>query len=100
MFPAFAKNPALTPGFGSEFKKRSSALLHIARQPHYAREMLARYENYVSDPDGVVDAWGIPVLKIPTSSIRTTSERWRATQPRPAKILRAREPKSFQPGVA
>src|SRR5258707_15044689 len=28
-------------------------------------EMLARIENYAElDPDGVVDAWGIPVLKI------------------------------------
>ena len=27
--------------------------------------MLSRFENYVEiDPDGVVDAWGIPVLKI------------------------------------
>jgi choline dehydrogenase-like flavoprotein len=28
-------------------------------------EMLPRFENYVEiDPDGVVDAWGIPALKI------------------------------------
>ncbi len=28
-------------------------------------EMLARFENFVEiDPDGVVDAWGIPVLKV------------------------------------
>jgi glucoside 3-dehydrogenase (cytochrome c) catalytic subunit len=28
-------------------------------------EMLPRFENYVEiDPDGVVDAWGIPVLKV------------------------------------
>jgi choline dehydrogenase-like flavoprotein len=27
--------------------------------------MLSRYENFVEiDPDGVVDAWGIPVLKV------------------------------------
>ena len=65
MFPAFAKNPNVIPGFGSEFKKR---VRHYYTSPvslTTRAEMLPRFENFVEiDPDGVVDAWGVPVLKI------------------------------------
>ncbi len=65
MFPGMAKDPRLAPGIGSEFKRR---VRHYYTSPVYMTtraEMLARFENHVEiDPDGVVDAWGVPVLKI------------------------------------
>lgn len=65
IFPAFAKNPNVIPGFGSEFKKR---VRHYYTSPvslTTRAEMLPRFENFVEiDPDGVVDAWGVPVIKI------------------------------------
>jgi choline dehydrogenase-like flavoprotein len=65
MYPAFAKNASLTPGFGSEFKKRIRNYYTTPVSMTTRAEMLARAENYAEiDPDGVVDAWGIPVLKI------------------------------------
>ncbi len=65
MFPAFAKNPSLTPGFGSEFKERIRNYYSTPVSLTTRAEMLPRFENYAEiDPDGVVDAWGIPVLKI------------------------------------
>ena len=64
-FPAFAKNAELTPGFGSEFKKRVRHYYSTPVSMTVRAEMLPRFENYAElDPDGVVDAWGIPVLKI------------------------------------
>jgi choline dehydrogenase-like flavoprotein len=64
-FPAFAKNAQLTPGFGSEFKKRVRHYYSTPVSMTVRAEMLPRFENYAEiDPDGVVDAWGIPVLKI------------------------------------
>ena len=63
--PAFAKNAQLTPGFGSEYKKRVRQYYSTAVSMTVRAEMLPRFENYAEiDPDGVVDAWGIPVLKI------------------------------------
>jgi choline dehydrogenase-like flavoprotein len=65
MFPPFAKNPSLTPGFGSEFKQRVRHYYTTPVSLTTRAEMLARLENYAEiDPNGVVDAWGIPVLKI------------------------------------
>ena len=65
MFPAFAKNPNITSGFGSEFKKRVRHYYTSPVSMTVRAEMLSRYENYAEiDPSGVVDAWGIPVLKI------------------------------------
>jgi choline dehydrogenase-like flavoprotein len=65
MFPGMAKDPRYTSGFGSEFKKR---VRHWYTTPIWMTtraEMLSRRENYVEiDPNGVVDAWGIPVLKV------------------------------------
>jgi choline dehydrogenase-like flavoprotein len=54
-----------TLGFGSEFKQQVRrwwvAPVGLTTRAH----MLSRFENYVElDPDGVVDAWGIPVLRI------------------------------------
>jgi choline dehydrogenase-like flavoprotein len=52
------------PGFGSQLKKQAR---HWWTAPAYfsvRAAMLSRFENYAEiDPDGVVDAWGIPVLK-------------------------------------
>ena len=65
MFPAFAKNPSLTPGFGAEFKERIRNYYTAPVSLTTRAEMLPRFENFAEiDPDGVVDAWGIPVLKI------------------------------------
>jgi choline dehydrogenase-like flavoprotein len=65
MFPGVAKDPWHAPGFGSEFKKR---VRHYYTSPVWMTtraEMLSRHENFVEiDPNGVVDAWGIPVLKV------------------------------------
>lgn len=61
-FPGGARS---TPGFGSEFK-RQVRRWYVAPVGLTTRaNMLSRFENYAEiDPDGVVDAWGIPVLKI------------------------------------
>jgi choline dehydrogenase-like flavoprotein len=65
MYPAYAKNATLTPGFGSEYKKRIRHYYSTPVSLTTRAEMLARFENYAEiDPDGVLDAWGIPVLKI------------------------------------
>jgi choline dehydrogenase-like flavoprotein len=65
MFPAFAKNPNVISGFGSEFKKRVRHYYTSPVSMTVRAEMLPRFENYAEiDPGGVVDAWGIPVLKI------------------------------------
>jgi len=65
MYPSFAKNASLTPGFGSEYKQRVRHYYSTPVSMTTRAEMLARFENYAEiDPDGVVDAWGIPVLKI------------------------------------
>src|SRR5205807_5485346 len=62
---AFVKNAAMTPGFGSEFKKRVRHYYSAPVSMTTRAEMLPRIENYAEiDADGVVDAWGIPVLKI------------------------------------
>jgi choline dehydrogenase-like flavoprotein len=65
MFPAFAKNPNVTAGFGSEFKKRVRHYYTSPVSMTVRAEMLPRFDNYAEiDPSGVVDAWGIPVLKM------------------------------------
>lgn len=61
-FPGVARR---IEGFGSEFKKQVRkwyvAPVGLTTRAH----MLSRFENFVEiDPDGVVDAWGIPVLKV------------------------------------
>jgi choline dehydrogenase-like flavoprotein len=68
IFPRASKDPQITPGFGTEFKKR---VRHYHMTPVTINpfgEMLPMKNNFVEiDPDGVVDAWGIPVLKIHAS---------------------------------
>src|SRR5262245_24868523 len=61
-FPGVARR---TEGFGSEFK-RQVRRWYVAPVGLTTRAaMLSRYENYVEiDPGGVVDAWGIPVLRV------------------------------------
>jgi choline dehydrogenase-like flavoprotein len=64
-FPGVARNPNLAGGFGSQFKKRVRHYYTAPVSMTTRAEMLARFENHVEiDPDGVVDAWGIPVLKV------------------------------------
>src|SRR5215216_3938588 len=64
-FPGFAKNPEIAAGFGSEFKKRVRHYYTAPVGMTTRAAMLERFENYVEiDPNGVVDAWGIPVLKV------------------------------------
>lgn len=62
MTPGNAKS---TPGFGANFKQAIRDSYPSRVYLGTAGEMLARKENRVEiDPDGVVDAWGIPVLKM------------------------------------
>jgi choline dehydrogenase-like flavoprotein len=61
-FPGVARRLG---GFGSEFKKNVrrwyTAPVGLTTRAH----MLSRFENFVEiDPAGVVDAWGIPVLRV------------------------------------
>jgi choline dehydrogenase-like flavoprotein len=65
MYPPFAKSTDLNPGFGSQLKssirKHWTTLIWMTTRA----EMLPRFENFAEiDPNGVVDAWGVPVLKI------------------------------------
>jgi choline dehydrogenase-like flavoprotein len=62
MFPFGARGFT---GFGAEFKQqvRRHYLTPVFMTVRAA--MLSRFENYAEiDPNGVVDAWGVPVLKI------------------------------------
>ena len=62
---SFPGNARRTPGFGSEFKQ-TVRRWYVAPVALTTRaNMLSRFENFVEiDPDGVVDAWGVPVLKV------------------------------------
>ena len=54
-----------SPGFGEAYKRavRDAGVQYISLGGF--GETLARFENHVEiDPDGTVDAWGIPVLKV------------------------------------
>lgn len=64
-FPGHARDTRIAPGFGSEFKEkvRRYATAPVGMTTRAA--MLSRFENFVEiDPGGVVDAWGVPVLKV------------------------------------
>jgi len=64
-YPGVAKDPSHTPGFGSGFKKQVRHWYTASVWMTTRAEMLSRHENYTEiDPNGVVDAWGIPVLRI------------------------------------
>jgi choline dehydrogenase-like flavoprotein len=62
---SFPGNARHTEGFGSDFK-RQVRRWYVAPVGLTTRAaMLSRFENYVEiDPGGVVDAWGIPVLRV------------------------------------
>ena len=61
-FPGVARR---IEGFGSEFKKQVRRWYVAPIGVTTRANMLSRFENFVEiDPDGVVDAWGIPVLKV------------------------------------
>jgi len=52
-------------GFGPQFKKQVRRYYTAPVGITVRAAMLSRFENYVEiDSDGVVDAWGIPVLKM------------------------------------
>ncbi|MBI1765230.1 MAG: GMC family oxidoreductase [Acidobacteria bacterium] len=52
-------------GFGSEFKKNVRRWYTAPVGLTTRANMLSRFENFVEiDPDGVVDAWGIPALRV------------------------------------
>ena len=89
-YPAFAKNPDLTPGFGSEFKKRVRHYYTTPVSMTTRAEMLPRFENHAEiDPDGVVDAWGIPVLKMHAEYSDNEREMARDAAETSVEILRA-----------
>jgi len=90
LFPAFVKNAALTPGFGSDFKKRVRHYYTTPVSMTVRAEMLSRFENFVEiDPNGVVDAWGIPVLKIHAQYSDNEREMARDAAETSEEILRA-----------
>ena len=61
-FPGIAKR---LEGFGSEFKKQVRRWYTAPVGLTTRAAMLSRFENFVEiDPGGVVDAWGIPVLRV------------------------------------
>lgn len=61
-FPGIARR---LEGFGKEFKKEVRRWYPTPVGLTTRANMLSRFENYVEiDPGGVVDAWGIPVLRV------------------------------------
>jgi choline dehydrogenase-like flavoprotein len=63
MFPGMARR-AIS-GFGAEYKKQVRRFYTAPVGMTVRAAMLSRFENYAElDPNGVVDAWGIPVLKM------------------------------------
>ncbi|HEY6802848.1 MAG TPA: GMC family oxidoreductase [Pyrinomonadaceae bacterium] len=63
MFPGMARR-AIS-GFGAEYKKQVRRYYTAPVGLTVRAAMLSRFENFAEiDPDGVVDAWGIPVLRM------------------------------------
>jgi choline dehydrogenase-like flavoprotein len=63
MFPGMARR--LISGFGPEYKKQVRRFYTAPVGMTVRAAMLSRFENHVEiDPNGVVDAWGVPVLKM------------------------------------
>jgi choline dehydrogenase-like flavoprotein len=61
-FPGVARR---LEGFGSDFKKNVRRWYTAPAGLTTRAHMLSRFENFVEiDPDGVVDAWGIPALRV------------------------------------
>jgi choline dehydrogenase-like flavoprotein len=89
-FPGAARNPALCPGFGSEFKKKVRYYYTAPVGMTVRAEMLARFENRCEiDPEGVVDAWGIPVLRMHVEHSDNEREMARDAAETSEEILRA-----------
>ena len=61
LFPAYARTMT---GYGAGIKKTVRSYYTSPVGFNTRGEMLARWENYVDIDKDVVDAWGIPVLKI------------------------------------
>ncbi|MEP7269858.1 MAG: GMC family oxidoreductase [Acidobacteriota bacterium] len=62
IFPGVARN---LPGFGSDFKRQVRRYYTAPVSMTTRAAMLSRFENFAEiDPGGVVDAWGVPALKI------------------------------------
>jgi choline dehydrogenase-like flavoprotein len=64
-FPGHARDTRIAPGFGADFKEkvRRYATAPVGMTTRAA--MLSYFENFVEiDPGGVVDAWGVPVLRV------------------------------------
>jgi hypothetical protein len=61
LFPTYARTMV---GYGAGFKKTVRSYYTSPIGFNTRGEMLARWENYVDIDKNVVDAWGIPVLKI------------------------------------
>ena len=61
LFPAYARTMI---GYGASFKKTVRSYYTSPLGFNTRGEMLARWDNYVEIDRKVVDAWGIPVLKI------------------------------------
>ena len=90
VFPGAARNPSLCPGFGSEFKKKVRYYYTAPVGMTVRAEMLARFENHTEiDPDGVVDAWGIPVLRMHVEHSDNEREMARDAAETSEEILRA-----------
>src|SRR5215470_840266 len=86
-FPGVARR---IEGIGSEFK-RQVRRWHVAPISLTTRAaMLSRYENYVEiDREGVVDAWGIPVLRVHIQHSDNEREMGRDAAETAAEILKA-----------
>jgi choline dehydrogenase-like flavoprotein len=61
MFPGYARSMS---GFGSQFKKTVRSYYPAPISFNTRAEVLARFENNVEIDSNIVDAWGIPVLKM------------------------------------
>jgi len=61
LFPGFARSMT---GYGARFKKTVRSFYTTPVSFNTRAEMLARWENFVEIDKNVVDAWGIPVLKM------------------------------------
>jgi choline dehydrogenase-like flavoprotein len=62
MYPGSARR---VPGFGSDFKRQVRRYYTAPVGMTTRAAMLSRYENFAEiDPSGVVDAWGVPSLRI------------------------------------
>lgn len=89
-FPGMSRNPNYCGGFGSEFKAKVRRYYTAPVWMTTRAEMLSRRENFVEiDPNGVVDAWGVPVLKIHIQHSDNEREMARDAAETSEEILRA-----------